>query len=133
MLKTLLIAAFLAQSAPEDLSSGADLQAWRSLGPEASTKALNAFLSTYRHSPLAELAVRRIETQGASLPTVDLADVLESVLNHDAQLAQIPASVAIATVIMTPLSPRERPAPSNPPIADANDALSQAGHSNRSD
>jgi hypothetical protein len=126
MLKTLLITALLAQSAPENLSSGADLQAWRTLGPEASTEALNTFLSTYSQSPLAELAVRRLEAQGASLPTAKLADVLESVLNHDAQLAQVPASVAIATVTMTPLSPSDRPAPSNPPLADANDTPIQA-------
>jgi hypothetical protein len=122
MLKTLLIAAFLAQSAPETLSSGADLQAWRSIGPEASEKALTAFLSTYSYSPLAELAVRRLESQGASLPTADLANVLQSVLNHDVQLAQIPAKVSVATVTMTRLAPSERAMANNPPIADATDS-----------
>jgi hypothetical protein len=122
MLKTLLIASFLAQSAPETLSSGADLQAWRSMGPEASEKALTAFLSTYSQSPLAELAVRRLEAKGASLPTADLADVLESIINHDAQLAQTPTKVSVATVTMTRIAPGEHTMAGNPPIADATDS-----------
>jgi hypothetical protein len=119
MLKTLLIASFLAQSAPETLSSGADLQTWHAMGPEASEQALTDFLSAHSLSPLAELAVRRLEAQGASLPTAELADVLQSVINHDAQLAQTPTKVSVATITMKRMAPSERTMANNPPIADA--------------
>ena len=122
MLKALIIISFLAQSAPADLSSGADLKAWRDLGPEASVAEINQFLNEFGESPLAELAVRRLDAKGSSLPTAQFYDVLQSVLNHDAQLVQLSTSVAITSVKMVPLSPGDTPPASlvNTPVADAN-------------
>jgi hypothetical protein len=122
MLKTLFIVSVLAQSTPTDLSSGSDLQAWRSLGPEASIAEISQFLNEFGESPLAELAVRRLEAKGGSLPTSQFYDVLQSVLNHDAQLVQLYTSVAITPVTMVPLTPAEIPRTSsaNTSVADAN-------------
>jgi hypothetical protein len=122
MLTTLFIVSLLAQSAPADLSSGADLKAWRSLGPEASVAEINQFLNEFGQSPLAELAVRRLDAKGSSLPTAKFYDILQSVLNHDAQLVQLSTSVAITPVKMAPLSAADTPPASsgNTPVADAN-------------
>jgi hypothetical protein len=119
MLILLAMTLSLAQAEPGDLSSGADLQAWRSMGAEASEAQVRHFLQTYSHSPLAELAVRRLEASGASIPMARLERVLESVLNHDARLAAGPVSVAIAPVAMKPLDPAERPPSGEATVAAA--------------
>jgi len=119
MLPLLVMTLCLAQAEPTDLSSGADLQAWRNIGAEPSQEQLHAFLQTYRDSPLAELAVRRLEAKGASIPTEKLEGVIESVLNHDARLAAGPVSVAIAPVSMKPTDSSDRPANPDAPIAAA--------------
>jgi len=100
MLFLLTIALSTANATPPAVTSGSDIQAWRTLGTEASVSELQDFLKTHQQSPLAELAVRRLEALGASIPTEHTTHILESVITHDARLARTPVSVAVATVKM---------------------------------
>lgn len=119
MLPLLVMTLGLAQAEPPNLSSGADLQAWRSMGTEATPEELSAFLERYSHSPLAELAVRQLSAKGLSIPTANIKPVIESVLNHDARLSAGPISVAIAPVSLEPTHPSQRPASPEAPVAAA--------------
>ena len=101
MLFLLAIALNSAEATPPEVTSGTDIQSWRALGTEATVTELQAFLTLHQQSPLAELAVRRLEAMGASIPTEHTTHILESVINHDARLARTPISVAVATVKMT--------------------------------
>jgi len=100
MLFLLTIALSTANATPPEVTSGSDIQAWRALGTEASVSELQDFLKTHQQSALAELAVRRLEALGASIPTEHTTHILESVITHDARLARTPVSVAVATVKM---------------------------------
>ena len=100
MLFLLAIALNTADATPPEVTSGTDIQAWRALGKDAAVNELQDFLKQYHQSPLAELAVRRLETMGVSIPTEHTTSILESVITHETRLARTPVSVAVATVKM---------------------------------
>ena len=123
MLACLLLTVLSAQAQEPAglLSSGADLQAWRALGNTPSTAELQDFLETHHASPLAELAVRRLDEKGIAIPTQNIGPILSSLLAHDARLASRPITVAVAPLTVIPLSSEELPALNRPALASAED------------
>jgi hypothetical protein len=114
VISTLAILVAFAQ-APEadpslsDLPAGEDLVAWRSMRANPSAPELERFLRHHTASPLAELALRRLEHKGLLIATKDIEAVIESLLNHEARLTQAPQTTAIATIEVPPLRPEELP------------------------
>lgn len=91
------------------LAIGADIQAWRTLGDSPSQEQLQSFLETHHNSPLAELAVKRLEDQGVGLEVQGIRKILDSLIAHEARLTQSPISVIAAPLQIKPLDPDESP------------------------
>ena len=79
------------------------------MGNNPSVLELESFLRDHTASPLAELALRRLESKGKQIATADIESVIESLLNHEARLTQGPQSTAIATIEVPALSPASLP------------------------
>ena len=79
------------------------------MGNTPSVLELESFLRDHTASPLAELALRRLESEGKQIATADIEAVIESLLNHEARLSQGPQSTAIATIEVPPLSQENLP------------------------
>ena len=103
------------------LASGADIQEWRQLGDSPNPEQLQDFLKRHQASPLAELAVRRLEEQGVAIQMQGAHTILESLLAHDARLAQGPVAVAPTPLKVQPLSPDETPTLKRPALASVDD------------
>ena len=101
------------------LATGADIQAWRTLGDSPSREQLQSFLETHHNSPLAELAVKRLEDQGVSLEVQVIREILESLIAHEIRLTQSPVSVIAAPLQVRPLAPGETPSLKRPAVASA--------------
>ena len=103
------------------LASGTDIQAWRELGSSPNPELLQDFLRIYSASPLAELAVRRLEEQGVVMQVRNLQNILASLLAHEARLAQDPVAVIPTRLVVHPLSREELPTFKRPVLASADD------------
>ena len=79
------------------------------MGTNPSDLELERFLRNHTASPLAELALARLESKGKQIATADIESVIESLLNHEARLTQGPQSTAIATIQVPPLRPANLP------------------------
>lgn len=126
MLATWLLLGVLTSAASEPtsapgLATGADIQAWRDLGDSPTLEQLQSFLESHQASPLAELAVRRLEKEGVSLPVQGIGDILDSLLAHEARLSQSPVVVVAAPLEVTPLHPEEIPRLQRPAVASVED------------
>ena len=103
------------------LASGADIQDWRQLGDSPTPKQLQDFLKIHHVSPLAELAVRRLEEQGIAIDVQNAHSILDSLLAHEARLAQIPVAVTPAPLKVLPLSSKDVLTLERPALASAED------------
>ena len=107
------------------LATGADIQAWRILGDSPSKEQLLSFLETHHNSPLAELAVKRLEEQGVGLEVQGVQEILESLIAHEARLTQSPISVVPAPLHVKPLASDEPPSLRRPAVASAEEASTE--------
>ncbi|MEC7242456.1 MAG: hypothetical protein VXW32_14570 [Myxococcota bacterium] len=103
------------------LASGTDIEAWRELGSSPTPELLQDFLRTYSSSPLAELAVRRLEEQGVAMQVQDVQNILASLIAHEARLNQDPVAVTPTRLVVQPLSREELPTFKRPALASADD------------
>ncbi len=96
--------------APDPLTTGQDLVAWRALQEQTDPGAWRGFILAFPDSPLAELAWRRlVEVGHAPDPTSNpaLARIATSYAQHQADLARTPEGYAVATLRLNEAQPAD--------------------------